>query len=216
VTPSPPILNIVNPATDGQPFQLGLPVTFVVEQVNGVVIPPCSSFSWDAFNSAGASIFTGQTGCAVRVDNIGLGTGKATASLTQFGLTGSATRTATIVDDGKMHVMIINPLRSEQVGTQTAPSLGITIPSDMSQIFQATVVNSVGGVSYQWSVSKPGGTPQVIPGSGGGNTIFLPPFGPTCLDVPLEIQVVATDANSNQAREPIPFPVKILRSCLVP
>jgi serine protease len=211
VTPAPPVLRIVNPASDGQTFQLGFPVPFVVEKVGGLP-PACSSFLWDAWNSGGTPLFTGQTGCAIGVDNIGLGTGRATASLTQFGLTGSATRTATIVDDGKMHVKIINPLPVDQLGTATAPLWGLSIPSNVSQIFQGRVVNAVGGVTYRWTVSRRGRAPTVIPG--GGNTVFYGPYGATtpCADVPLEIEVLATDANFNQARDT--FPLMIGRSCV--
>jgi hypothetical protein len=52
----------------------------------------------------------------------------------------------------------------------------------------------------------------VIPG--GGNTVFYGPYGATtpCADVPLEIEVLATDANFNQARDT--FPLIISRSCV--
>jgi hypothetical protein len=97
-------------------------------------------------------------------------------------------------------------------GTATAPLWGLTIPSNVSQIFQGRVVNAVGGITYRWTVSRRGRAPTVIPG--GGNTVFYGPHGATtpCADVPLEIEVLATDANFNQARDT--FPLIISRSCV--
>ncbi|HWA71130.1 MAG TPA: DNRLRE domain-containing protein [Polyangiaceae bacterium] len=214
VTPAPPILRIVNPATDGQPFQLGFPITFLVEQTDYKVSPPaCSSFKWDGWNSANAPIFNGWSGCLLEYETsvFGLGTSRVTASLTAFGLTGTATRTATVVDDGKLHVRIFSPTRPDNVGTITNPRYGLEIQTTNGIAFASKIVPTDRTVTYRWSYGPRGGPQTVVPNNDSPYLFWGPAGGNSCRDSYLDFWLVVTDTDGNQADDV--YPVKVHNPC---
>jgi hypothetical protein len=203
IPPAPPILRIVNPERDGHQFPFGLPVIFQVQQLDAGLSPPaCSSFQWAGWDSTNAPMFSNRPGCLIEVAALGLGTSKVTASLTKFGLTGTDTRTATVVDDGKLHVSINSPTRPDQLGTDSNPLWGLDVlPGTTAVAFGSLVVPALRNVAtYQWTVGPRGALHTAIPGATLPGLLWTRNVNvPNCGHTDIVIGLLVTDVDANPA-----------------
>lgn len=199
VTPSPPILKIIDPPANMLTFNFGLPVSFVVVQTDAVAQPSCSSFMWSGYDPLNTQIFSNRPGCQIDVSSFGVGTDRVVVTLNQNGLVGATSRTVNMVDDGKLHVRITSPARVDNLGDLVTPILGLDVgPPTKSVAFGASVVPAGGTVTYDWFATPPDGGPELIPGSGTSAVIWTPtlPSG-NCVKKTYTIGVRATDSDGN-------------------
>ena len=173
--PAPPTVQILTPSANGAQVFAGLPTDLIAEVTNldGLVpTQPCSAAFWAGFQGSNA-LFSGLNGCSVQATFSVAGPGIAIVSMSTNGLSGSATRTFTIVNDGKLHAKITSPLKGVDTFAHIQSKVTATI----------TAAVNVASATYSWNISQVdsnGALSQLGPVLAGQSVSFTPPVISDC------------------------------------
>lgn len=213
VVPAPPDVRITSPRQDGLPFIVGLPVQFHAVRLGSLASSNCGGFVWDGFHSSTATpLFTNRVGCTIDQSFLSIGTGTVNARATDAGLTGTATRSVSLVQDSSLHTRIVSPLRSDVIVND---ELGAAVDATGPTTVRAASVGGTGVLRYDWEIRSTMGLAPTRYLNAGPDLTFSSPVVPSgCAAVLGKILVTVTDVDGKNASDELP--VRFHGVCIPP
>lgn len=202
--PAPPIVRVIDPATDGAQVILGLPTDLIAKVTNLSGLgaeQPCGTAFWKGFQ-ANSILFDHLAGCSTQFTFLNPGTVQVNALMTVDGLQGTGTRTLSVISDGKLHVKIRSPQRDTDLNAHLQLDTPVTLSA-------ASTEDGVDTVTYTWSIFQVIGNslsvPVVTPGATltGQSVNFTMPDPGCGSNITLRIKVVAVDSLGSSSSDQI-------------